>query len=218
MQSDGLTPPRKSQSLPPPDSTRLSIHLRRSCSEPRAFAPDPQAFESRRDSFEPQGPLRSAWRTVRPRRARKSRQVAASRPQPQSRNNSIRYRRWHVKSTPDMTQHPDIDSQKFPLFGPRSPRTSWLTWNDMEDRKRSSLLKSNLFPARSTPPWRPAWYRTGKPFPLKVFRGTSTHLVKVEADWDDEMLLKELCATYDKMRTFWRKYFSLRSVRYAHLY
>ncbi|PCH42678.1 hypothetical protein WOLCODRAFT_73084 [Wolfiporia cocos MD-104 SS10] len=50
-------------------------------------------------------------------------------------------------------------------------------------------------------PWRPAW----KVFPLKVFRGSNHTLLKVEADWDDEMLLRELNKKYDDLRTIWRK-------------
>ena len=57
--------------------------------------------------------------------------------------------------------------------------------------------------------WQPVW----KVFPLKAFRGASFTYIKIKADWDDEALLWELNRTYDNLRTVWRKWFSLRSVR-----
>lgn len=65
--------------------------------------------------------------------------------------------------------------------------------------------------ARDLPTWSPAW----KVFPLKVFRGSDFKYLKVQADWDDEILLRELNKTYDRLRTVWRKWFSLRNVRYV---
>ena len=59
--------------------------------------------------------------------------------------------------------------------------------------------------------WKPAW----KVFPLKAFRGSSFTYMKIYPHWDDEALLTELNRTYDKLRTVWRKWFSLRGVRYA---
>lgn len=56
--------------------------------------------------------------------------------------------------------------------------------------------------------WEPVW----TVFPLKIFRGSAYKFVKIQADWDDEALLRELCKTYDELRTVWRKWFSLRSV------
>lgn len=56
--------------------------------------------------------------------------------------------------------------------------------------------------------WKPAW----KVFPLKVFRGADYKILKINASWDDEALLTELGSVYDDLRTFWRKWFSLRSV------
>ncbi|KAI0951533.1 hypothetical protein AcW1_008555 [Taiwanofungus camphoratus] len=49
-------------------------------------------------------------------------------------------------------------------------------------------------------------------FPLKVFRAYNHTTLKIRAEWDDEMLLRELNRTYDSLRTFWRRWFSLRSV------
>lgn len=65
--------------------------------------------------------------------------------------------------------------------------------------------------SRDLPTWAPAW----KVFPLKVFRGSDFKYLKIQADWDDEMLLRELNKTYDRLRTVWRKWFSLRNVRYV---
>lgn len=62
--------------------------------------------------------------------------------------------------------------------------------------------------------WKPAW----KVFPLKVFRGADYKILKISADWDDEALLTELGSMYDDLRMFWRKWFSLRSVAYVHVY
>lgn len=60
------------------------------------------------------------------------------------------------------------------------------------------------------PQWQPAW----RTFPLKVFRGSDYTVMKVQAHWDDEVLLRELRKTYDRLRT-WRKWLSLRNVRYV---
>lgn len=64
---------------------------------------------------------------------------------------------------------------------------------------------------RGLPTWAPAW----SVFPLKVFRGSDFTYLKIQASWDDEMLLRELNKTYDRLRTVWRKWFSLRNVRYV---
>ena len=57
--------------------------------------------------------------------------------------------------------------------------------------------------------WRPAWVV----FPLKAFRGCNYTFVRIQSHWDDEQLLRELRRVYDKLRTPWRKWFSLKSVR-----
>ena len=59
--------------------------------------------------------------------------------------------------------------------------------------------------------WSPPW----KVFPLKAFRGSNYMFLKIQADWDDTDLFRELGRSYDKLRTVWRKWFSLRSVRYV---
>ena len=70
------------------------------------------------------------------------------------------------------------------------------------------LMKKDLM---CTAEWKPAW----KVFPLKAFRGSSFTYMKIYPHWDDEALLSELNRTYDKLRTVWRKWFSLRGVRYG---
>ncbi|KAI0328303.1 hypothetical protein GY45DRAFT_1326587 [Cubamyces sp. BRFM 1775] len=62
---------------------------------------------------------------------------------------------------------------------------------------------------RCSEDWNPCW----EVFPLKAFRGSSYTYIKISAKWDDEDLLRELGRSYDKLRTIWRKWFSLRSVR-----
>ncbi|KAI0656399.1 hypothetical protein C8Q70DRAFT_1077431 [Cubamyces menziesii] len=62
---------------------------------------------------------------------------------------------------------------------------------------------------RCSEDWNPPW----EVFPLKAFKGSSYTYIKIQAKWDDEDLLKELGRSYDKLRTVWRKWFSLRSVR-----
>ncbi|KAI9067736.1 hypothetical protein FKP32DRAFT_1563101 [Trametes sanguinea] len=62
---------------------------------------------------------------------------------------------------------------------------------------------------RCSDDWRPAW----SVFPLKAFRGSSFTYLKIQSDWDDAALLREMSRSYDKLRTVWRKWFSLRSVR-----
>ncbi|KAI0711831.1 hypothetical protein C8T65DRAFT_574887 [Cerioporus squamosus] len=62
---------------------------------------------------------------------------------------------------------------------------------------------------RCSDDWSPSW----KVFPLKAFRGSSYMFLRIEADWDDADLLRELSLSYDRLRTVWRKWFSLRSVR-----
>ncbi|RDX46231.1 hypothetical protein OH76DRAFT_1457275 [Lentinus brumalis] len=62
---------------------------------------------------------------------------------------------------------------------------------------------------RCSDDWSPPW----KVFPLKAFRGSNYMFLKIEAHWDDADLLRELSRSYDKLRTIWRKWFSLRSVR-----
>ncbi|TFK93810.1 hypothetical protein K466DRAFT_572289 [Polyporus arcularius HHB13444] len=62
---------------------------------------------------------------------------------------------------------------------------------------------------RHSDDWSPPW----KVFPLKAFRGSNYMFLKIEAHWDDADLLRELSRSYDKLRTIWRKWFSLRSVR-----
>ena len=37
--------------------------------------------------------------------------------------------------------------------------------------------------------------------------------LKIEKHWDDAALLRELSRSYNELRTIWRKWFSLRSVR-----
>ncbi len=64
---------------------------------------------------------------------------------------------------------------------------------------------------RCSDDWSPPW----KVFPLKAFRGSNYMFLKIEAHWDDADLLRELSRSYDKLRTIWRKWFSLRSVRYV---
>ncbi|EMD36606.1 hypothetical protein CERSUDRAFT_95896 [Gelatoporia subvermispora B] len=56
--------------------------------------------------------------------------------------------------------------------------------------------------------WQPMW----AVFPLKVFRGGDWVYLKIQPQWEDERLLCELSKTYDRLRTVWRKWFSLRSV------
>ncbi|KAJ3522424.1 hypothetical protein NM688_g8877 [Phlebia brevispora] len=79
-------------------------------------------------------------------------------------------------------------------------------YSSLSHTARLSLSSRKLFPYPGS--WVPVW----KTFPLKVFRGPEFTYLKIQADWDDEMLLRELGKTYDKLRTVWRKWFSLRSV------
>lgn len=58
--------------------------------------------------------------------------------------------------------------------------------------------------------WEPEW----KEFPLKAFRGSKYKILYIQKQWDDAELLRELNGTYDRLRT-WRKWLSLRNVRYA---
>ncbi|KIP11009.1 hypothetical protein PHLGIDRAFT_21907 [Phlebiopsis gigantea 11061_1 CR5-6] len=60
----------------------------------------------------------------------------------------------------------------------------------------------------SGPKWSPPW----KVFPLKAFRGSDFTYVKIKSDWDDEALLRQISKTYEDLRKFWRRWFSLRSV------
>ncbi|PIL28352.1 hypothetical protein GSI_09503 [Ganoderma sinense ZZ0214-1] len=62
---------------------------------------------------------------------------------------------------------------------------------------------------RCSDDWQPKW----DVFPLKAFRGPSYTYLKIHAGWDDAALLRELGRSYDTLRTVWRKWFSLRSVR-----
>ena len=62
---------------------------------------------------------------------------------------------------------------------------------------------------RCSDDWQPKW----DVFPLKAFRGPSYMHLRIQAGWDDAALLRELGRSYDKLRTVWRKWFSLRSVR-----
>ena len=62
---------------------------------------------------------------------------------------------------------------------------------------------------RCSDDWQPKW----DVFPLKAFRGSSYTYLRIHAGWDDAALLRELGRSYDKLRTVWRKWFSLRSVR-----
>lgn len=62
---------------------------------------------------------------------------------------------------------------------------------------------------RCSDEWRPAW----EVFPLKAFRGSGYMYLRINAGWDDADLLRELSRAYDRLRTVWRKWFSLRSVR-----
>ncbi len=62
---------------------------------------------------------------------------------------------------------------------------------------------------RCSDDWEPKW----AVFPLKAFRGSGYTYLRIEAGWDDAALLRELSRSYDKLRTVWRKWFSLRSVR-----
>lgn len=62
---------------------------------------------------------------------------------------------------------------------------------------------------RCSDDWKPAW----TVFPLKAFRGSSYAYLKIQSHWDDADLLRELSRSYDKLRTVWRKWFSLRGVR-----
>ncbi len=72
-------------------------------------------------------------------------------------------------------------------------------------------LATQKQPFTCTLEWKPAW----QVFPLKAFRGSDFAYLKIQSDWDDEALLSELGRVYDRLRTFWRKWFSLRSVRYV---
>ncbi|EMD36605.1 hypothetical protein CERSUDRAFT_95895 [Gelatoporia subvermispora B] len=56
------------------------------------------------------------------------------------------------------------------------------------------------------------WQAVWAVYPLKVFRGGEWAYLKIQPHWDDEQLLRELSNTYDRLRTIWRKWFSLRSV------
>ena len=57
-------------------------------------------------------------------------------------------------------------------------------------------------------PWQPVW----QVFPLKAFRGSDYTFVKIQSNWDDAELLRELSKTYNRLRT-WRRWLSLRNVR-----
>ena len=61
---------------------------------------------------------------------------------------------------------------------------------------------------RNASAWKPAW----DVFPLKVYRGYDLKVITVQRDWDDEDLLRELGAAYDKLRGRLRKYFSFKDV------
>ncbi|PSS34017.1 hypothetical protein PHLCEN_2v1921 [Hermanssonia centrifuga] len=71
-------------------------------------------------------------------------------------------------------------------------------------------LATQKQPFTCTLEWKPAW----QVFPLKAFRGSDFAYLKIQSDWDDEALLSELGRVYDRLRTFWRKWFSLRSLHY----
>lgn len=69
------------------------------------------------------------------------------------------------------------------------------------------LLKARGYEPKWCPPWRV--------FPLKAFRGSDFTYIKIHAHWDDEALLRELNRTYNNLRRFWRRWFSLRGVRFV---
>ena len=61
---------------------------------------------------------------------------------------------------------------------------------------------------RNATDWKPTW----EVFPLKVFRGMDFKIIEIKPDWDDEVLLRELSRTYDELRTWLRKWFSMKGV------
>ncbi|TBU42785.1 hypothetical protein BD309DRAFT_865574 [Dichomitus squalens] len=61
---------------------------------------------------------------------------------------------------------------------------------------------------QNTDAWKPTW----EVFPLKVYRGYDLRVIEIQRDWDDEELLRELGIAYDRLRTWYRKYFSVMNV------
>lgn len=182
---------------------------------------------------QPLQPVKPAWRTARPRRGKRAEDpplTVDTNIAQQQVTDQGNQERW--------SWAPFQETEDSPEKSGGGDTLSWSSWKPLQSTEdslekgkegRSSwgggwgvpVLEKTEHPPSSPspsdpaplPPWKPAWHNTGFPFPLKVFRGTATELLKVRWDWDDHDLLRELNTTYDKMRTVWRKYLSLRSVR-----
>ncbi|OCH91712.1 hypothetical protein OBBRIDRAFT_872234 [Obba rivulosa] len=62
------------------------------------------------------------------------------------------------------------------------------------------------------------WIPPQTNFPLKTFRGSDHTVMYIRPSWDDERLLRELKKTYNKLRGFWRKWFSLKNNTHSFIY
>ncbi|EJF64827.1 hypothetical protein DICSQDRAFT_52078 [Dichomitus squalens LYAD-421 SS1] len=107
--------------------------------------------------------------------------------------------------------HPTPTTQAPPYSGPGNDKAQTHA-NIRPVSAYPSRVHATGLPVRQfSGDWKPKW----EVFPLKAFRGSSYKYLKITKDWDDAALLKELSRSYNELRTIWRKWFSLRSVRYA---
>ncbi|KAM5544822.1 hypothetical protein V8D89_001720 [Ganoderma adspersum] len=101
-------------------------------------------------------------------------------------------------STGNYPLHTALDAMQSPSLGPATP-AGYVDVEMLADVQRNASA------------WKPTW----DVFPLKVYRGYDLKVIAVQRDWDDEDLLRELGAAYDKLRGRLRKYFSFKDVWWA---
>ena len=105
-------------------------------------------------------------------------------------------------STGNYPLHTALDAMQSPTLGPATPAV------DGDANKGYVDVEMLADVQRNASAWKPSW----DVFPLKVYRGYDLKVIAVQRDWDDEDLLRELGAAYDKLRGRLRKYFSFKDV------
>ena len=101
--------------------------------------------------------------------------------------------------------HPSNEEERFPAADVR-PLATFGSFEPYSNQAYGPRHAVEVWPPDD---WQPAWTI----FPLKVFRGCDHCVLQIEHHWKDDQLLRELRKVYDKLRTPWRKWFSLKSVR-----
>ncbi|KDQ53614.1 hypothetical protein JAAARDRAFT_209958 [Jaapia argillacea MUCL 33604] len=133
------------------------------------------------------------------------------------RTNSLRRYVPHKRRPPpssiaetEYTQSPSTPTNPSVGLGVARATSVIASWPGRIERFHDLASAAGLPVSRTRDPvWRPTW----NTFELAVFRRSRRSILKIQREWDDEMLLVQLRRKYYSLRPFWRRCITLTTIK-----